>query len=96
MIAVKTADTQSPRFTHAVDALSATVARSGRGYGSPTVQSNAEHTVARIDVPLPGRGNDGPSTRALLDLRNHTLPATLGTRRLPRHLRGDRSDGRLV
>ena len=78
VIAVKT-DTQSPRFTHAVDALAATVARSGRGYGSPTVQSNAEHTVARIDVPLPGRGNDGPSTRALLELRNHTLPATLGT-----------------
>ena len=78
VIAVKT-DTRSPRFTRAVDALGVAVARSGRGYGAPTVKSNAAHTVARIELALPGRGTDATSTRALLDLRNHVLPATLGT-----------------
>jgi uncharacterized membrane protein YdfJ with MMPL/SSD domain len=78
IVAVK-ADTQSPRFGRAVAALSASVARSGGGYGSPAVKSNADDTVARISIPLPGRGTDTTSTRALLTLRNHILPATIGT-----------------
>ncbi len=78
VVAVKT-NTQAPQFTHAVSALSASVASSGHGYGTPTVQSNADHTVARISIPLPGRGNDSRSTDALLTLRDHVLPATIGT-----------------
>ena len=78
VIAVKT-DTASRRFAQAVGALSSEVARSGRGYGAVTVQSNAARTVARIAVPLPGRGNDRTSTQALIALRGHMLPATIGT-----------------
>ncbi len=77
IVAVKT-DTRAPRFTRAVGALSASVLHSGRGYGTPTVRSNASHTVARISIPLPGRGNDTTSTSALLTLRDRILPATLG------------------
>lgn len=78
VVAIKT-DTRSPAFARATIALSAAVARSGRGYGAPQVQSNSAHTVARVVIPLPGRGADRTSTDALLALRNRLLPATFGT-----------------
>ena len=42
------------------------------------LDTNRSHTAARVSVPLPGSGTDGTSTRALLTLRNHLLPATIG------------------
>jgi predicted RND superfamily exporter protein len=36
------------------------------------------HTVARIQIPLPGSGTDSTSTNALLTLRNQLLPQTVG------------------
>ncbi|MGH3050110.1 MAG: MMPL family transporter, partial [Gaiellaceae bacterium] len=51
---------------------------SGVMYAPITVKVNARRTVARIEVPLAGNGDDGASTRALRKLRSQVLPASLG------------------
>ena len=38
-------------------------------------------TVAQVDVPTPGSGNDAPSMHALNVLRDQIIPATVGRRR---------------
>jgi RND superfamily putative drug exporter len=43
-----------------------------------TVAVNANHTVARIDIPLRGNGYDASSNRAIAALRNSVLPDTIG------------------
>jgi hypothetical protein len=39
---------------------------------------SADGTVAQIKVPTPGNGTDAPSTNALDELRDETIPATVG------------------
>ncbi len=48
---------------------------------SPATQSAIApaHTVARVDIPLVGKGTDATSNAALRKLRNDILPATIGT-----------------
>ena len=77
IVAVRT-DTAAPAFRSAVGQLQARTAASGLGYGAVHVDTNRSHTAAQISVPLPGSGNDGTSTHALLTLRNQILPATIG------------------
>jgi RND superfamily putative drug exporter len=42
------------------------------------VAVNAQHTVARIDLPLRGNGYDASSNRAIATLRSTVLPNTIG------------------
>jgi RND superfamily putative drug exporter len=39
---------------------------------------NHDHTVARVEIPLAGNGDNAKSTAALNTLRNDVLPASLG------------------
>jgi RND superfamily putative drug exporter len=77
IVAVRT-DTSAPAFRTAVNQLGATAASTHQGYGAISVDTNPAHTVARIQIPLPGSGTDSTSTRALLTLRGRLLPATIG------------------
>jgi len=43
------------------------------------VEVNPAHTVARVDIPLVGKGTDATSKAALRKLRNDILPGTIGT-----------------
>ncbi len=43
-----------------------------------TTRVNAERTVAEVDIPQPGNGQDATSMLALKTLRQRVLPATLG------------------
>ena len=43
-----------------------------------TVQVNADHAVARVDIPLRGNGYDASSNRAIATLRSTLLPNTIG------------------
>ena len=43
------------------------------------VEVNPSHTVARVTIPLVGRGTDVRSIAALRTLRDRILPATIGT-----------------
>ena len=48
-------------------------------YGPIQVDVNPAHTVARVTIPLVGKGTDAASTAALATLRDRNLPATVGT-----------------
>jgi RND superfamily putative drug exporter len=77
IIAVRT-DTNAPAFRAAVGRLAAAAASTHQGYGAISTDTNPAHSVARIQVPLPGSGTDDTSTRALLTLRGQLLPETIG------------------
>ena len=68
LVAVRT-DTSAPAFRIALSALERAAIATHRGYGAVSVDTNAQHSVARIQIPLPGSGTDGTSTKALLTLR---------------------------
>jgi uncharacterized membrane protein YdfJ with MMPL/SSD domain len=51
---------------------------SGEASEPITTRVNAARTVAEIDIPQPGNGQDAASMHALQTLRQHVLPATLG------------------
>jgi RND superfamily putative drug exporter len=46
--------------------------------GALDVEVSPDKSVAVISVPTAGKGHDGPSNRALDELRGHIVPATLG------------------
>jgi RND superfamily putative drug exporter len=77
IVAVKT-DTNAPAFKAAVASLGAAAASTHQGYGAISVDVNAVHTAARIELPLPGDGTDTTSTNALVRLRGQLLPQTVG------------------
>ena len=73
------ANTDSPATQRAIEALKAKTLAAGLSTGAIDVEVNAAHTVARVDIPLVGKGTDEESNAALARLRNDILPATLGT-----------------
>jgi uncharacterized membrane protein YdfJ with MMPL/SSD domain len=73
------ANTDSPATQRAIEALKAKTLAAGLSTGAIDVEVNAAHTVARVDIPLVGKGTDAESNAALSHLRNDILPATIGT-----------------
>jgi uncharacterized membrane protein YdfJ with MMPL/SSD domain len=76
-IAIK-ANTDSPATQRAIAALKTKVEAAHLSTGSIDVEVNPSHTVARVDIPLVGKGTDGKSNAALRTLRNDILPSTVG------------------
>jgi uncharacterized membrane protein YdfJ with MMPL/SSD domain len=76
-VAIK-ADIDSPATQKAIGALKSRVAAAGLNTSSIDVEVNRSHTVARVDIPLVGKGTDATSMNALRKLRNEILPATIG------------------
>ena len=76
-VAIK-ADLDSTATQHALASLKTQVEKAGLNTGSIDTELNAAHTVARIDIPLVGKGTDDTSMAALDELRNDILPATIG------------------
>ncbi|HZR95921.1 MAG TPA: MMPL family transporter [Gaiellaceae bacterium] len=77
-VAVKTPSTDSAEFKNALLALRGKVHASPLMHGPVDVVVNPAHTVARIEIPLAGSGTDSTSERALAQLRDNALPATVG------------------
>jgi RND superfamily putative drug exporter len=71
-------DIDSAPVQHALAALKSKVVAAGLNSGSIDTEVNPAHTVARVDIPLVGKGTDGESMAALDTLRNEILPATIG------------------
>jgi RND superfamily putative drug exporter len=80
-VVVRTADATSPRARAAIAALQRLALASGVGHRPFEVAVNAAHTVARVQIPLAGTGEDRTSMAALATLRGTLLPASIG--RLP-------------
>ena len=76
-VAIK-ADLDSKATQHAIASLEHKVVAAGLNSGSINLDVNSAHTVARMDIPLVGKGTDGRSMAALDKLRNQILPATTG------------------
>src|ERR671937_816171 len=76
-VAIK-ADLDAPATQRAIAALKSQVVARGLNSGSIDVEANAAHTVARVEIPLIGKGTDDASMKALATLRNDVLPATIG------------------
>jgi RND superfamily putative drug exporter len=80
VVAIK-ANTNSPATMAAIERLTNRALGSGQMEKPISVDINADHTVARVTIPLIGNGTDARSTAALNTLRDRILPATIG--RLP-------------
>jgi uncharacterized membrane protein YdfJ with MMPL/SSD domain len=76
-VAVK-GDINAPATQQALTSLKSQVVASGINSGAIDMEVNAAHTVARVDIPLVGKGTDSESLAALDKLRNTILPATIG------------------
>jgi RND superfamily putative drug exporter len=76
-VAIK-ANIDSSATQHAIAALKDKVVAAGINTGSIDVEVNSAHTVARVSIPLVGKGTDARSLSALHTLRDNILPATIG------------------
>ncbi len=76
-VAIK-GDIDSPATQKAIAALEHQVVAAKLNSSSIDVEVNRAHTVARVDIPLVGKGTDDVSISALSKLRNQILPATIG------------------
>src|SRR3954452_1211840 len=77
LVAIK-ANTDSAATQKAIARLKARALASGQMHGPIEVDVNSDHTVARVAIPLAGKGTDNVSNDALNTLRDDILPATVG------------------
>jgi RND superfamily putative drug exporter len=80
LVAVK-ANTDLPQAQRALAALRRQALASGQVKTPIDTDISASHDVARVTIPLVGKGVDAKSNEALRTLREDVLPATIG--RLP-------------
>jgi uncharacterized membrane protein YdfJ with MMPL/SSD domain len=79
VVALRAPDVTAPPVRAAIDDLHRRAVASGRMSEPVQVQVNPSRTVALIDVPLRGDGENATSMRALDTLRGEIVPATVGT-----------------
>jgi uncharacterized membrane protein YdfJ with MMPL/SSD domain len=77
IIAIK-ANTDSPATKSAIRQLRNDALASGEMQNPIQIDINQTHSVARVSIPLVGKGTDAKSTHALHTLRDRILPATIG------------------
>ena len=77
-VVVRAADVSSPRVRSALAQMERRALASGQASEPIKTLVNRAHTVAEIDIPQPGNGQDAASMTALRTLREQVLPATLG------------------
>jgi RND superfamily putative drug exporter len=78
VVVVKAKDVRSADVRHAIADLKSKALDSGQMLTPIEVTRNADHTVARITIPLVGEGTDGKSNAALATLRDRVVPSTIG------------------
>jgi RND superfamily putative drug exporter len=78
VVVVKANDVRAPQVRSAVAELERRALATGRMFGPVETKVNPNHTVARVEIPLAGDGENKASMAALETLRQTVLPATLG------------------
>ncbi|MGI8422323.1 MAG: MMPL family transporter, partial [Gaiellaceae bacterium] len=78
-VVIKAPDVTSPQVRAAVADLRTRALASGQASEPIHTVVNPDHTVARVEVPLVGNGDNAASIRALSTLRTRLLPAALGS-----------------
>src|SRR5207248_2125235 len=75
---VKAPDINAPAVRQAIGRLKVAALATGRARGPITVDTNSDHTIANITVPILGKGTDAESNASLAALREDVLPQTVG------------------
>ena len=77
-VVLRAADVDAAPTRAAIGKLQTLALASGQAKQPIETQVNASHTVARIQVPLVGTGENAKSMAALATLRTRVLPASIG------------------
>ena len=79
-VVVEADDVRTGPAAAAIDELRSRAARQPELFkGRGEVEVSPDGRVADVAIPIAGNGTDGPSTRALDELRSEIVPATVGT-----------------
>jgi uncharacterized membrane protein YdfJ with MMPL/SSD domain len=78
VVVVKAKDVSTPAVRHAITGLKREALASGQMLTPIEVTRNPDNTVARITIPLVGKGTDAKSNAALASLRDRIVPSTVG------------------
>ena len=78
VVVVEGADVTTPEVRDAIAAMSEQALQSGQMHEPIDVAVNDAGTVAQVDIPIDGDGNDEASNSALDTLRQQIVPATVG------------------
>jgi uncharacterized membrane protein YdfJ with MMPL/SSD domain len=78
VVVVRAHDVRAPQVRRAVAELERRALATGQMFGPVETKVNPSHTVARVEIPLAGDGENKTSMAALATLRQTVLPATLG------------------
>jgi uncharacterized membrane protein YdfJ with MMPL/SSD domain len=81
IVVIKDADVTSPEVTAAIAALHRQAIATGQMAEPVQVRVSPDRTVAQVQIPLAGSGQDAASHQALATLRGQVVPATV--ERLP-------------
>ncbi|MCU0314405.1 MAG: MMPL family transporter, partial [Solirubrobacteraceae bacterium] len=77
-VAVTARDVRAPQVQAAIERLEERALATGRFMTPTEVTVSADGRVAQVILPMAGDGADETSTRALADLRETLIPATIG------------------
>jgi len=77
-VVVSTPDVNAPDVRRGIADLERRALATGQMHAPIHVTVNAAHTVARVDIPIAGDGEDAASFAALKTLRSTVIPATIG------------------
>jgi uncharacterized membrane protein YdfJ with MMPL/SSD domain len=77
-VMVKVDDANAAPVRHEIAALRRAAVASGQFHEPTEVDVNPSGTIAVVTLPIAGAGTDPVSNRALLELRNAIIPATVG------------------
>jgi RND superfamily putative drug exporter len=77
-VVVKAADVDSAEVRAAIARLEQRALATGLMHKPITVDVSKDATVAKIAIPISGKGNDAPSNAALAALRDEIVPGTIG------------------
>jgi RND superfamily putative drug exporter len=78
-VVVQAENVTTPQFKQAYAAFTKSALATGEVHRPIQVAVNPAHTVARIDMPLAGNGEDAAAYKALNVLRHDVIPPVLGT-----------------
>src|SRR5438034_1920623 len=77
-VVVKAPDVNAPAVRQAIGRLKLAALATGRARAPITIDTNTNHTIANITVPILGRGTDAQSNASLATLREEVVPKTVG------------------
>jgi uncharacterized membrane protein YdfJ with MMPL/SSD domain len=79
VVAIKADDVRSPAVQDAITQLKTKALASDEMGGPVDIEASRDNTVAKVEVPLEGKGTDDVSKAALDTLRNDLVPQTVGS-----------------